>query len=253
MKTRTDLINKIIQKLKYETYLEIGVYEGDNFNKIQIKSKFGVDPNCGIDGVIRKFSQDFFKSNDKTFDIIFVDGDHQYNQVKQDVENSLKCISENGMVIMHDTCPPTLGHCGRYRKGEWCGDAYKVAIEYNNSKDHSVITWNKDFGVTIITKDTMEAKQFGFSFSDLTRNNYEAVNAQPIGIILEYIDFLGLSKNSEVDLIDSIELDNIQQKDSDVILMELKEYYKLNFPDRRIGRKKEETLIKELKDAGFEV
>lgn len=249
MKTRTDLLKLIIAKMDYKSYLEIGIYEGENYSKINIDRKVGVDPNCGIEGVRREFSDDFFKNNTEKFDLIFVDGDHSYQQVKKDVENALNAITPNGMVVMHDTCPPTIAHAGRYREGEWCGDAYKVAIEQNNSPYANVITWKNDFGVTLITKDNTEPQSYGLSYSDLTANNFKAVNVQHSGVIVSYLDALRTFKIDE-DL-DRVELE--EEKTFDIEQIDLKDYYKLCFPDRKIGRKKEETLIKELKEGGFEV
>ena len=43
--TRTDIINYLNKKYSYKTYLEIGVHNPkENFNKIKIKHKDGVDP-----------------------------------------------------------------------------------------------------------------------------------------------------------------------------------------------------------------
>ena len=248
MKTRTDLLNLIIEKMSYTSYLEIGINEGENYSKIKADVKVGVDPNCGLDGIRREFSDDFFKDNTSKFDLIFIDGDHNYEQVKKDVENALQHIKPNGMVVMHDTCPPTLGHAGRHREGEWCGDAYKVAIEQNNSPYANVITWNKDFGVTIITKETTTPQSYGMSYSDLTKNNFEAVNCQPLGVITSFLETLRTFQIDE-------DLDRAEEEITsfDIESIDIKEYYKLCFPDRRIGRKKEETLIKELKNGGFEV
>jgi predicted O-methyltransferase YrrM len=47
-------------------------------------------------------SSDFFKSNTEKFDIIFIDGDHTYNGVKQDYENALNFINNGGYIIFHD-------------------------------------------------------------------------------------------------------------------------------------------------------
>ena len=131
---------------------------------------------------------------------------------------------------------------------EWCGDAYKVAIEQNNSPYANVITWNKDFGVTIITKETTTPQSYGISYSDLTKNNFEAVNCQPLGVITSFLETLRTFQIDE-------DLDRAEEEITsfDIESIDIKEYYKLCFPDRRIGRKKEETLIKELKNGGFEV
>lgn len=44
----------------------------------------------------------FFEKCSETFDLILIDGDHSYEQVKKDTENALKVIEKNGIIIWHD-------------------------------------------------------------------------------------------------------------------------------------------------------
>ena len=73
---RWDLIEYLIEKYNYKEYLEIGCDKDQLFSKISLKKKIGVDPYSG--GNIRKTSDDFFLSNNKTFDLVFIDGLHTY-------------------------------------------------------------------------------------------------------------------------------------------------------------------------------
>ena len=84
---RHSIIQQIIDRKKYKSYLEIGCDKDVLFNSIKIIKKIGVDPVSG--GNIRMTSDDFFKNNLDKFDIIFIDGLHQYKQVKNDIINSL--------------------------------------------------------------------------------------------------------------------------------------------------------------------
>ena len=45
-------------------------------------------------------SNDFFKNNDKYFDLIYVDGDHSSNQVKIDLINSWNVLKNGGFLIL---------------------------------------------------------------------------------------------------------------------------------------------------------
>jgi len=56
---RWDLIQFLINKYDYSTYLEIGCDKDQSFSKIKISHKVGVDPISG--GTIRKTSDEFFK------------------------------------------------------------------------------------------------------------------------------------------------------------------------------------------------
>ena len=46
-------------------------------------------------GTIKKTSDEFFESNKKNFDIIFIDGLHEYDQVKRDIKNSIKFLNKD--------------------------------------------------------------------------------------------------------------------------------------------------------------
>ena len=85
---RWNLINKIIQKKGFTSYLEIGCYQDETFSKVKIEKKVGVDPISG--GTLRQTSDAFFSTNRDFFDLIFIDGHHVYDQVIKDINNSIK-------------------------------------------------------------------------------------------------------------------------------------------------------------------
>lgn len=110
MNTRTDVINYFIKYRNYRTYLEIGVDDGINFMNVDCSEKIGVDPSfaklhtSARPYCVRMTSDEFFNSIpiDQLFDIIFIDGDHTYEQVVKDIAYSKKHLSVNGVIIMHD-------------------------------------------------------------------------------------------------------------------------------------------------------
>ena len=79
---RWELINTIIKNNNYSSYLEIGCFNNECFDEINDIKKIGVDPLKG--GTIRKTSDEFFRVNKEKFDIIFIDGLHEYKQIKRD-------------------------------------------------------------------------------------------------------------------------------------------------------------------------
>ena len=88
---RIAFIVRALNKFKtIPMYLEIGCDQNDVFNSIPVihSNKIGVDPNSG--GSHKMTSDDFFKQNDKSFDVIFIDGLHTYEQTQKDIINSLK-------------------------------------------------------------------------------------------------------------------------------------------------------------------
>ena len=148
---RWDLIQFLINKYKFQNYLEIGCDKDQSFSKIIIKNKVGVDPISG--GTIRASSNNFFIKNKNTFDIIFIDGLHHYNQVLTDINNSLNILNINGFILVHDCLPRTLAQQAvpRYR-GSWQGDVWKAIVELRTKENLDIITCKIDFGVAIIRK-----------------------------------------------------------------------------------------------------
>ena len=150
---RWDLIEYLINKNNYNSYLEIGCDKDQLFSKIKIKNKIGVDPVSG--GNIRKTSDEFFKINSDKFDIIFIDGLHIYNQVKKDILNSVKFLNENGIILVHDCMPDSLGKQAvpRY-KMQWNGDVWKAIVDLRQDKNLDIFTCEVDQGIGLIKKKT---------------------------------------------------------------------------------------------------
>ena len=42
----------------------------------------------------------------EAFDLIFIDGDHSYEAVKSDLENAIKFLNKDGLIVLHDVDPP---------------------------------------------------------------------------------------------------------------------------------------------------
>ena len=105
--TRSHIINELISLKKYNSFLEIGCDKNVNFSNVLISKKIGVDPNSG--GTHKMTSDDFFRDNKEKFDLIFIDGLHETNQVDRDIENSLKFINKGGTILLHDCLPKKYG------------------------------------------------------------------------------------------------------------------------------------------------
>jgi hypothetical protein len=153
---RSAYINKAIQKFKNCKYLEIGCGNNKVFNTIplKIKNKFGVDPVIG--GNFRMKSDDFFKKYPRyKFDIIFIDGLHDYKQCQTDCLNAISRIKKNGIILLHDLLPRSFFEERKpiYQPnwaGSWCGDVWKVAVELTSSKNLEFKIINIDHGIGIL-------------------------------------------------------------------------------------------------------
>jgi glycosyltransferase involved in cell wall biosynthesis len=139
--TRHEVVNTIIGTYNYNSYLEIGVENGFTFKniKLDMSKKVGVDPDPTYkeDNIILKISDDFFKENNKIFDIIFIDGMHQLEYVYNDFFNAINCLTPQGSIVIDDVLPMNereqykvpIKHYynnGILKYGEsWTGDVWK--------------------------------------------------------------------------------------------------------------------------------
>ena len=146
---RYDIINKIISKRNYLSYLEIGCFQNENFDQINIKNKIGVDPVSG--GNVRMTSDQFFKQNSNKFDIIFIDGLHVYEQVIKDIFNSIKILNQNGIILIHDCLPRKLWYQTPTRMSNtWNGDVWKAIVECRTLEGIDTYTCLADEGIGVI-------------------------------------------------------------------------------------------------------
>lgn len=164
---RWDIINSFIEKHNFKSYLEIGYYKGWSFDRVFCEKKLAVDPNpCknewqqsypyGVSfedsGLIYKqTSNDFFDlwRGDK-WDIIFIDGLHEAEQVMRDIHNSLNYLKPGGIIVMHDCNPPEFLHTTTGINGCWTGDTYKAWVKYRAESPYFTYTIDTDWGVGVI-------------------------------------------------------------------------------------------------------
>jgi tRNA G37 N-methylase Trm5 len=177
---RWDILNELIQRNGYSSYLEIGVQDPNScFNKINCKDKVSVDPEprgeCSFIGT----SDQFFFQNNKKFDLIFIDGLHYSEQVVKDVLNSLKFLNEGGTIMCHDTLPTTEKMQWRYNHGEeWTGDVWKAIVALRTMNLNIVVkTINTDYGCTLIQEGKAEPLYvYAPEWEDFLRNKEQWMN-----------------------------------------------------------------------------
>ena len=148
---RWDLFEILHKKHKFKNYLEIGCDEDQLFSRVDIPNKLGIDPYSG--GNIRTTSDNFFRDNTKYFDFVFIDGLHEYDQVKKDIINSLKYLNDNGFILVHDCLPKSLSSQAvpRY-KMVWHGDVWKAIVDLRRDENIEIHTCLVDSGIAIIQK-----------------------------------------------------------------------------------------------------
>lgn len=148
---RTNLINYIIKKQGYKSYLEIGIGTGRHLESVACKFKEGVDPEVDHPLVAKMTSDEFFDPPKiSQYDVIFIDGLHHADQVRRDIENSWRVLKDGGCLVIHDTNPDReeITHVPRDSK-EWTGDVYKAIHQIDGPPK---FTLKDDHGVTVIRK-----------------------------------------------------------------------------------------------------
>jgi hypothetical protein len=180
--TRFEIIQNIIEFKKYKSYLEIGCDRNQKFSNINIDKRVGIDPVEG--GTYKMTSDEFFSNNNDKFDIIFIDGLHQYEQVIRDVKNSLNCLTKNGIILLHDCLPRTLWNQIYPRiNSDWNGDAWKAIVECRTYENIDTYTCMADRGIGVIVsrknmnKLILNNNDFkGLKYKDYYQNHEQYMN-----------------------------------------------------------------------------
>ena len=155
----TEIINYLIEKYNYKTYLEIGVYKKECFNEINIEHK----ECCDVKDWLNDNDITYLMTSDemfdlipinKKFDIIFIDGLHSEHQLDKDIINSLKHLNKGGIVLCHDILPCNPKSAIEYfdisYNPVWNGTCYKSICKLNNENIEFYTIDNDDHGLTVI-------------------------------------------------------------------------------------------------------
>jgi len=139
-----ELLSHLHQRIKPETYLEIGVQAGNSIIKAQQETNvIGIDPlDCimyKLPANIKMFfqtSDDFFERKDvsnilnhKKIDLAFIDGMHLFEYALRDFINIEKLSGPNTVITLHDCIPSDAYTSSRdFHEGSWTGDVFKIIL-----------------------------------------------------------------------------------------------------------------------------
>jgi hypothetical protein len=187
-------------------YLEIGVFNGGVFFRVKSTFKVAVDPEFAFDAsrkigktiinplnlfnhYFQKTSDDFFAKDAPALlgknkvQLALIDGMHEYSFALRDVENTLKYLTEDGVIVMHDCNPQKKEHAGTYEEwrkkgsGHWNGDVWKAIVHLRSYHDDiNVFVLDCDHGLGIITKSKQE-KKLSFTEKEIHAFTYEDFDA----------------------------------------------------------------------------
>jgi hypothetical protein len=229
MVERQQVIQALIDKKEYKTYLEIGVLGGGVFFDIRCSRKIAVDPEFRFnwkgrlgetirnprnvaaryfevtsDEFFAKKADDLFNRN--KIDIALIDGMHEFDYVLNDVNNCLRHLSNNGVLVLHDCNPltpdaevPFEGWKARGFTGFWNGDVWKVIPYLRKYRpDLEVFVGDCDHGLGIImkkgqsirltpTSDIGREEFRDLKYEDLAANREDILNLKPESYLLGFL------------------------------------------------------------------
>jgi hypothetical protein len=200
---RLQIVQTLMKQKKLSNYLEIGVFNGHIFFKVKSNFKIAVDPEFRFDGLRKAgkvlinpynlFNRYYEKTSDaffgedapgllenKKIDISLIDGMHEYAFALRDVENTLRYMSQDAVIIMHDCNPQTKQSSISFAEwkannfeGVWNGDVWKAIVHLRSLRnDINVFVLDCDHGLGIITRKNPEHK-LAFSQEEIARLRYE--------------------------------------------------------------------------------
>ncbi|KIT17940.1 class I SAM-dependent methyltransferase [Jannaschia aquimarina] len=191
--SRIQIVNHLIATNGYKSYLEIGVRRtGAMFENINVEARTGVDPDPNAKADHCMTSDAFFAQNARTFDIVFIDGNHTGEQVRKDIENSLAALSPNGVIVLHDMNPPSMFHArevyevdGRYPA--WNGSSWKgFAWARAHRADVAMCVVDTDWGVGIIHRGAQQTIDLeNPTYDDLAADRDRILNLISVGTFLD--------------------------------------------------------------------
>ncbi|WP_231995897.1 class I SAM-dependent methyltransferase [Mycobacterium sp. 852002-51163_SCH5372311] len=224
---RIKVVNQALDGRMQRVYLEIGVECGRAFRRIVADEKIAVDPafmlsarsrrraeaNARATHYFEMTSDAFFASQgsfleQRGIDVALIDGLHTYEQVLRDVENTLRYLRDDGVIVLHDCNPsrPSIG-CpatsyadfraqNRWWNILWSGDVWKAIVHLRSTRDDLLIAvLNGDFGVGIIRKGLPESRLpysvtevEALNYADLTADRERLLNLKPPTYLGEFLD-----------------------------------------------------------------
>lgn len=110
-------IKQLYDKCNFNSYLELGLEHDPTapYRIINSEKKHSVDIDKTTEADFIMTTDDFFSKlksgkieglgKEEKWDVIFIDADHNVDQVHKDLENSLQHLAENGIILMHDVLP----------------------------------------------------------------------------------------------------------------------------------------------------
>lgn len=225
---RIRAVQKALAMRSNPVYLEIGVSRGQAFQRISADVKFAVDPAFQLTErtreladakgrVVRYFetTSDAFFENEKALlaqhpvDVALIDGLHTYEQVVRDVENTVRHLKDDGVILLHDCNPPfelagrradswdefMAQQSGPLKIGIWNGDVWKAIVELRSTRPDLLVGVLKcDQGVGFVRQGSPEStlpyspeQVAELTYADLKADRTRLLNLKPPRYLGEFL------------------------------------------------------------------
>jgi predicted O-methyltransferase YrrM len=156
--SRTEVLNVLVSIYGLDSYLEIGVADGETLAQVIAPIRQSVDPYTDA-ATYRMTSDNFFASGlglDR-YDLIFIDGLHEEDQCRRDLEHALARLSDRGWIVAHDANPPTEWHQRPVEHvepgSEWNGTVWKALIRFRSEHPElELCTLDVDWGCALLRR-----------------------------------------------------------------------------------------------------
>jgi len=225
---RVRAVQRALEGRVNPVYLEIGVSKGLAFRRISADEKIAVDPEFRLSARSRAqadakarvthyfetTSDDFFANQaalleQRPVDVALIDGMHTYEQVVRDVENTVRYLRDDGVIVLHD-CNPATELVGRRAEswadfvaqqkgplviGVWSGDVWKSIVYLRSMRsDLRVAVLKCDMGVGVVRKGRPDS-QLSYSpaqiealtYADLAADRERLLNLKPPRYLGEFL------------------------------------------------------------------
>jgi hypothetical protein len=229
---RVNVVQQALDGRARRVYLEIGVSRGVAFRRIIADEKIAVDPTFKLSARARRLADakaratyyfettsDAFFANETAFleqrgiDVALIDGLHTYGQVVRDVENTLRYLRDDGIIVLHDCNPPRASvGCPATSYADfraqnpwrdllwlmappWTGDVWKAIVHLRSTRhDLRIAVLKSDFGVGLVRKGFPESRLSyspaeieALNYGDLAADRQRLLNLKPPVYVGEFL------------------------------------------------------------------
>lgn len=140
----TDVLARIIDRVKPRTYVEIGVFKGDSLRLALPPTRaIGIDPAPRLSAPLAENQKVFAETSDAFFashdlraeldglpvDLAFIDGMHQFEFALRDFANLERHCTRDSIILIHDCYPLDRQSAERTpQPTNWSGDVWRLIV-----------------------------------------------------------------------------------------------------------------------------